>query len=814
MGLGVVNLYDHDTSKKISITPSGSISGDIVVELPVKPGTIAYLADITAGIDAVTTTYSKSLLALDNAASILSSLGGATQATTYSMSQIDALLKGKYTKESCEVVATTAITLSGLQTIDNVLLVAGKRVLVTAQSDATSNGIYVVDSGTWVRASDAISGIDIQNSFVIIESGFINANSGWYCTADDIIIGTTPITYVQEFGGMLYVTQSMVTAAYLNSIYGYTPYNASNPSGFISGNQNITVTGDATGTGSTGIVLTLTNTAVVAGTYGDESHIPQITFDSKGRAIGVVNKSVSIPSGAITLIGGATGSGTTGSPITVTLQADGIATALGYTPVNPNNPTFTGTVVVPNAVNNNSPVTLGQITTFASSYALTSSVYNISQIDALLQGRNTKQAVKIVAVGNITLSGVQTIDGISTVAGDRVLVVGQTTGSANGIYVVSGNAWTRASDAATASGLQDAFVMVEQGTIYADSGWYCSTDNITLGTTPITFKQELGGNLYITQTAFTSSLITSTLGYTPYNATNPAGYINGITGSMVTTALGYTPYNASNPAGYLTTGTVGNAITSNIVTTALGFTPLGATAQAVDAAKLGGVTANGYALLASPVFTGSVTVPNAVANGNPVNLGQMNTFTNKFVAAPTDTNGIVTTPSPGALLTSFSGTQTGVITIKIPGLVTATAGSITNFGCMNILIGEDDTSGATTPNVYEFKLKAHMKTGVWQTCAVMNICTNATLVLPIRLTRTATDAYIEIGSLIAAGDSATSTWMNPWVFIDKVISYIVAGYTPTFVCTINNALLGTVATDVTTAMNPAIDGGSSTTVFA
>jgi hypothetical protein len=38
-----------------------------------------------------------------------------------------------------------------------------------------------------------------------------------------------------------------------------------------------------------------------------------------------------------------------------------------------------------------------------------------------------------------------------------------------------------------------------------------------------------------------SADVTGALGFTPYNATNPAGYISGITSGMVTTALGYTP---------------------------------------------------------------------------------------------------------------------------------------------------------------------------------------------------------------------------------------------------------------------------------
>jgi hypothetical protein len=64
-----------------------------------------------------------------------------------------------------------------------------------------------------------------------------------------------------------------------------------------------------------------------------------------------------------------------------------------------------------------------------------------------------------------------------------------------------------------------------------------------------------------------SADVTTALGFTPYNSTNPNGYLTGITSTQVTTALGYTPYNSSNPSGYIT------GITSGMVTTALGFTP-------------------------------------------------------------------------------------------------------------------------------------------------------------------------------------------------------------------------------------------------
>ncbi|CAB4148287.1 hypothetical protein UFOVP520_51, partial [uncultured Caudovirales phage] len=51
----------------------------------------------------------------------------------------------------------------------------------------------------------------------------------------------------------------------------------------------------------------------------------------------------------------------------------------------------------------------------------------------------------------------------------------------------------------------------------------------------------LGGTL-----SLTSGNVTTALGYTPYNVTNPSGYISGITSGQVTTALGYTPENSAN----------------------------------------------------------------------------------------------------------------------------------------------------------------------------------------------------------------------------------------------------------------------------
>jgi len=67
----------------------------------------------------------------------------------------------------------------------------------------------------------------------------------------------------------------------------------------------------------------------------------------------------------------------------------------------------------------------------------------------------------------------------------------------------------------------------------------------------------LGGTLSLTM-----GNVTTALGYTPYNATNPNGYISGIFYTNVIDALGYTPYNNTNPSGYITTGALSVSTTA------------------------------------------------------------------------------------------------------------------------------------------------------------------------------------------------------------------------------------------------------------
>ena len=119
-------------------------------------------------------------------------------------------------------------------------------------------------------------------------------------------------------------------------------------------------------------------------------------------------------------------------------------------------------------------------------------------VDDLVNGNDWKDNVRALANSNVTLSGLQTIDGISLADGDRVLLTWQTDASENGIYVVASGAWSRSEDAnSDAKVTASLAVFVSEGTSYADTQWRLTTDDtIVLDTTNLTFTQFGGSTTY------------------------------------------------------------------------------------------------------------------------------------------------------------------------------------------------------------------------------------------------------------------------------------------------------------------------------
>jgi len=142
-------------------------------------------------------------------------------------------------------------------------------------------------------------------------------------------------------------------------------------------------------------------------------------------------------------------------------------------------------------------------------------------VDGLAAGLDIKASVRAASTTPITFSlpgyeqtqgtsgrgkisgAPNTLDGVTLAAGNRILIKNQTTGAANGIYVVTtvgtgtDGVWDRATDFdEDAEVTAGAFVFVEEGTVNADSGWVLTTNNpITIGGasgTALSFEQFSG----------------------------------------------------------------------------------------------------------------------------------------------------------------------------------------------------------------------------------------------------------------------------------------------------------------------------------
>jgi hypothetical protein len=156
-----------------------------------------------------------------------------------------------------------------------------------------------------------------------------------------------------------------------------------------------------------------------------------------------------------------------------------------------------------------------------------------------------KQAVKTITLTNISnLAGGAPliVDGVTLSVGDRVLVTAQSTGSQNGIYVVSstgtGNngSWTRASDANATGDLEaGTIVMVTDGSTYADTSWKLITDDpIVIGTTPLTFLQNTGNSFNIISTAASNVAANGVSGTVTFTAGNNFSVIGNNASDVIT----------------------------------------------------------------------------------------------------------------------------------------------------------------------------------------------------------------------------------------------------------------------------------------
>ena len=288
-------------------------------------------------------------------------------------------------------------------------------------------------------------------------------------------------------------------------------------------------------------------------------------------------------------------------------------------------------------------LTSGDVTT-----ALAYTPYNATNPSGYITSSGTATNFSGSLSGDVT--GTQGATALSKISGTTLTISSLASGQ---ILKYNGTAWVNAAD--NNSG----------GTVTSVGGTGTVSGLTLSGTVTSTGNLTLGGTL-----SLTSANVTTALGFTPYNATNPSGYtsntgtvtsvggtgtVSGLTltgtvtttGSLtlggtlsltsgnVTTALGFTPYNATNPSGYITgnqtitlsgdaTGSGTTAITVAVADDSHNhiYSNIDATTSANWASEVTDETGTGAMVFAaSPTFTGSVTMPGTGIWNSSGNVG-------------------------------------------------------------------------------------------------------------------------------------------------------------------------------------------------
>jgi hypothetical protein len=303
----------------------------------------------------------------------------------------------------------------------------------------------------------------------------------------------------------------------------YLSTDGTNPSWVAIPSGSLDFTGDVTGTGTTGspVALTLANSGVTAGTYS------KVTVDGKGR----VTVGTNIASGDVT-------------------------TALGFTPENAANKGVA-----------NGYAGLDSSGKIASSHLP-------SYVDDVLEYANLAAFPATGDSGKIYIA----IDSAKVYrwSGSAYVEISASPGSTDAVPEGSTNLYHTTSRVRTSISASGS--LSYNNTTGTFSYTTPNSDGITEGSTNLYFTNARARSAVSATGSLSYNSSTGVFSYTqPTNVstfTNDSGYLTGITGAQVTTALGYTPYNSTNPSGYITSSALssylplsGGAITGQVTIT-------------------------------------------------------------------------------------------------------------------------------------------------------------------------------------------------------------------------------------------------------
>lgn len=317
---------------------------------------------------------------------------------------------------------------------------------------------------------------------------------------------------------------------------------------------------------------------------------------------------------------------------------------------------------------------------------------NKAYVDAAASGLSVKQPARLATTGNITLSAPQTIDGVSAIAGDRILVKDQVDATKNGIYLVAAGAWTRTTDANTGGLLvTNSYVFVTAGSTNFSTGWIMTTPNpITIGSSNIVWAlySSLGS---IPASSITGQIITGQIANlaitTAQFAANltPVEIVGTLPGSgnfagrtvFLTSDNKLYRYNGSSFIASVATVDLSGTVNGTSQITSGSITAASIAAHTITATQIaaGTVTANEIAantITASQIAANTLTAGTIAAGAIGTSQLAVGGVTGTKIA-----NGTITTTQIAASTITASNMNVSTLSAITANLGTVTAGSIT-----------------------------------------------------------------------------------------------------------------------------------------
>ena len=449
--------------------------------------------------------------------------------------------------------------------------------------------------------------------------------------------------------------------------------------GFLSSNQSITLSGDASGTGSTAIAVILATVNSNVGSFGTTTQVPQFTVNAKGLVTAVSNVTITPSFSSIT-----------SKP--TTLAGYGITDALPLT-----GGTLSGVLTL-----SGDPTSALQAATK-------------QYVDNSTAGLIVVNPCKAATTANITLSGTQTIDGYAASIGDRILVKNQTNSTENGVYVVSVSTWSRSLDSIS----YGTYTFVTGGSINASSGWIITTANpISVGSSSITFTQFSAATTYTAGNGL--SLAGTIFNVVPVSNTRLTSTGSGI--DLATSGVSIGTYNsvtvdvygrvtAGSTNSYLTgnqTITLSGAITGSgttSITTTLSATGVSAGTY-FDATHIvpltigsdGRVTGTGLPTVITPAWTSITSTPTTIA-GYGITDVKLSNLGDVTITTPSNNQVLQYNSASSKWVNSNSSFLTGNQTITLTGVITGsgTTSIATSLAASGVTAGTYNTATQLVP---------------------------------------------------------------------------------------------------------------------